>query len=117
MRAHRSSCAADGGPDGPQPSRVVGGRFYLAPRDAPQRSNHGLVRMSSKHSRSVIRLPRTIHWSLCRRAQMFQEFGPKYPSLAKAISKNGERAFGPGQASLAMNWRYAPCHLVEKSTT
>ena len=44
---------------------------------AAQWWNHGLVRISSKHSRSVIPLPNTIHWSLCRRAQMFQESGPK----------------------------------------
>jgi len=44
---------------------------------AAQWWNHGLVRISSKHSGSVIPLPNTIHWSLCRRAQMFQESGPK----------------------------------------
>jgi len=44
---------------------------------AAQWWNHGLVRISSKHSGSVIPLPNNIHWSLCRRAQMFQESGPK----------------------------------------
>ena len=44
---------------------------------AAQCWNHGLVRISSKHSWSVIPLSSTIHWSLCRRAQMFQESEPK----------------------------------------
>ncbi len=51
--------------------------FRLISSLATQWWNHGLVRISSKHSGSVNRLPSTIHWSLCRRAQMFQESGPK----------------------------------------
>ena len=42
-----------------------------------QNWNQGLVRISAKHWGSVSRWSMTIHSSLCRRAQMFQESGAK----------------------------------------